>query len=561
MDMRRLTIFIARAMLFLSLQQTQAQVAVVDSGACGTNLVWKITSDSILTIHGSGAMTNYVPFAPYLPPWDSLKTKFNTLKIQYGVTRIGSHAFENCTNLTGNLVIPHSVTWIDYGAFMGCSDLTGVTIPKSVVYMANDVFKDCSGLKDLIIGMDGSLPYVYIPAQVFWNCTSLTSITFLATTPPISGTAAFPYVPRNIPIYVPCGSMAAYQSAIGGIGGFTNFSVAHCLPICKVTGLANNSSLGSVSGGDDYFIGNNALLYAAPKASRTAFTSYAFTDWSDGDTNNPRTITVISDTTLTANFTLIITDSILYQRIDTLKNDTILLNNVIRGLKTDTLLLNNIIRGLKSDTIALNNAIRSLKNDTLLLNNTIRGLKSDTALLNSIIAGLKNDTVLLNSIISNLINDTILLNSIIMGLKNDTVLLNGIIAVLQTENSLLRIDTAALNLQIAILRALLDSCEKDRINLQILLDSCLHGQNNIVETHCNASLRIYPNPVSSNGVLNIEGESLQIGDKIEIYDMSGKLLSIGYASGSESFIRIGDLPKGVYLLRLAGKKGVKFEVR
>ena len=41
------------AFLGLSLS-AKAQVTVVDSGYCGANLTWALTSDSILTIRGNG---------------------------------------------------------------------------------------------------------------------------------------------------------------------------------------------------------------------------------------------------------------------------------------------------------------------------------------------------------------------------------------------------------------------------------------------------------------------------------------------------------------------------
>ena len=74
-------------------------------------------------------------------------------------------------------------------------------------------------------------------------------------------------------------------------------------------------------------------------------------------------------------------------------------------------------------------------------------------------------------------------------------------------------------------------------------------------------LQVTPNPVPSNGTLHIENASLKAGDKIEIYDMQGKLLSTALASGAETAVNIGALPSGNYLLRLAGNKDVKFEVK
>jgi len=43
--------------------------------------------------------------------------------------------------------------------------------------------------------------------------------------------------------------------------------------------------------------------------------------------------------------------------------------------------------------------------------------------------------------------------------------------------------------------------------------------------------------------------------------MSGGLVSTHFATGMESQVQIGYLPQSTYLLRLAGKNGVKFEVK
>lgn len=51
----------------------------------------------------------------------------------------------------------------------------------------------------------------------FANCKSLQSITCLATTPATLGGLYTFYGTNNCPIYVPCDSVSAYQSAWGGI--------------------------------------------------------------------------------------------------------------------------------------------------------------------------------------------------------------------------------------------------------------------------------------------------------------------------------------------------------
>jgi len=67
--------------------------------------------------------------------------------------------------------------------------------------------------------------------------------------------------------------------------------------LATITVLANPSTGGTVSGGGTFAVGSTDTLYA------TVNTGWAFTGWSDGNTQNPRTITVFSGgATYTANF-------------------------------------------------------------------------------------------------------------------------------------------------------------------------------------------------------------------------------------------------------------------
>jgi hypothetical protein len=63
-----------------------------------------------------------------------------------------------------------------------------------------------------------------------------------------------------------------------------------------VTVLSSNSSMGSVSGGGVYTANSIATLVATP------FSGYRFVQWNDGNTDNPRTVTVTYDISFTATF-------------------------------------------------------------------------------------------------------------------------------------------------------------------------------------------------------------------------------------------------------------------
>ena len=186
--------------------------------------------------------------------------------IPYSVTEIGDSAFEGCTGLT-TIVLPSSVTSINDGAFYGCSGLTAVYYTGDVsqwcniqfadfwvdwwedfleregvigagigesnpLFHAHNLYIDNELVTDLVIPetVTEIKPWTFIDATcltsltigssvtnigdgAFYGCNGLTSITVHAETPPTIQYYTFQNVPKSIPVYVPCGSVEAYQSA------------------------------------------------------------------------------------------------------------------------------------------------------------------------------------------------------------------------------------------------------------------------------------------------------------------------------------------------------------
>ena len=223
----------------LSAGAVQAQIIVIDSGYCGmqdNNLTWILTNDSTLVISGNGEMADYYNKTT---PWNySYRTKIktvvigdsittignwafrwcnnlNSLTIGNSVKSIGDRAFDDCNNLT-SVTIPNSVTRVESEAFKHCSSLISVIIPDSVTRIGNGVFVGCSSLTSVIIGKN----IKNIGYEAFIDCKNLSSITIYAKNPPTLGSNSFYNVPVNIPVYVPCGSIPAYQVSWGY---FTNY--------------------------------------------------------------------------------------------------------------------------------------------------------------------------------------------------------------------------------------------------------------------------------------------------------------------------------------------------
>ena len=105
------------------------------------------------------------------------------------------------------VTIGNSVTTIGGNAFLGCKGLTGVTIPNSVTTIGDYAFYDCTGL----IGVTIPNSVTMIGYSAFEGCTDLTTIYSMNTVPPTykSGFGNKCYL--NATLYVPTGSLEAYQ--------------------------------------------------------------------------------------------------------------------------------------------------------------------------------------------------------------------------------------------------------------------------------------------------------------------------------------------------------------
>ena len=117
----------------------------VESGSCGTGVVWSL-NNSVLKISGEGEMDDYVVDAP--APWRSFAQNIKSVVIESGVTKIGEQAFEGCCNMK-TIEIPDTVTTLGSAAFYGCSALEKVDIPDAVEELPSGLFVQCTALKEV----------------------------------------------------------------------------------------------------------------------------------------------------------------------------------------------------------------------------------------------------------------------------------------------------------------------------------------------------------------------------------------------------------------------------
>lgn len=179
------------------------------SGTCGDNLTWTLGRDGVLTVSGSGDMTDFksagsAPWAKYAVKTDGVV--ITSVVISSGVTSVGNYAFAGCRQIE-SVSLPSGLAIIGTGAFEDCSGLTSADIPGTVSIIGDAAFYGCSALSTLTV-RDGvvslgissfsmtAVREVTLPSSVatvgekaFYSCESLNSIRMTGVT--VIGAKAF----------------------------------------------------------------------------------------------------------------------------------------------------------------------------------------------------------------------------------------------------------------------------------------------------------------------------------------------------------------------------------
>ena len=294
-------------------------------------------------------------------------TSLTSVTIPNSVTSIGSYAFRGCTSMT-SVTIPNSITSIEDYTFYGCSGLTSVTIPSSVTSIGNNAFEGCNALTDIyatcgdlerikqLFNNDNRVKYKPLPYTITVNATNgSVSIPQNSCENLLTATANHSYYftqwsdgitdnPRAIELTQDTTFTAEFSNLyninvscdevygiIDGENGMFEYLSEHTyeaisnygyhfvqwsdgvtdnprtITIIKDTSyqaifakntysITKNAEHGSVAGNDNAEYLDNIILTAIPDYG------YHFTQWSNGNTDNPRTIELTQDTTFTAEF-------------------------------------------------------------------------------------------------------------------------------------------------------------------------------------------------------------------------------------------------------------------
>ena len=206
---RLISLLVAVCMMITMLPLSAVTAFAADTAApTGTAIVngceydYKInTADGTATItkfrapddHGSYDITIPTAFGRF-PVTDIGDYAFSgchsltTLSLGENIKTIGSYAFYDCTQITGNVTIPQSVTSIGNEAFRWCSGIDSLTINNAATSIGEWAFASCFGIKTLSLGEKIKT----IGYNAFSDCSGLTNVTIPQSVTSI-GPCAFAY--------------------------------------------------------------------------------------------------------------------------------------------------------------------------------------------------------------------------------------------------------------------------------------------------------------------------------------------------------------------------------
>ena len=324
------------------------ETAIIPSSVTYNDVIYNVTSigdgafcmcSQLISVSISNSVTNIGSMA------FRKCNKLVNVTIPNSVTSIGSGAFELCSKLTSieipssvttieswtfcytgltSIDIPKGITSIENYAFRYSSDLTSLTIPSSVTNIGNGAFQGCNKLSLIYCELGAPLsidnttfesasPTIYIPNCAFaafsvapvWKDMALAPVSVnLAVMNNTGGVVvencgqmeieAIPYIGYHFKRWQDGNKENPRKYTLSQ----SNRNFIAEFEIDKYTITLNcDASQGSITGDKGkYNYDTDHTIEAVPNYG------YHFTQWSDGETDNPREFTLVQDTTFTALF-------------------------------------------------------------------------------------------------------------------------------------------------------------------------------------------------------------------------------------------------------------------
>lgn len=212
-------------------------------------------------------------------------------KVTFGpqVTRIPDYAFVGMDGLRFEWNLPRSLEHIGDYAFAYCNKISGpLTLPSTVKHVGAYAFAQCHAMTaiELSKGLES------VDSRAFYQCIGVTEVNVKALTPPQLGSEVFSGLKASVVYNVPCITIDRYKESAQW-KRIRNLRTTYPCKLDLTAGLTDPQA-GTIMGVGAYNVGEKATMTVVCNAG------YGFRGWTDGNLENPRTVTVNDTTTYTA---------------------------------------------------------------------------------------------------------------------------------------------------------------------------------------------------------------------------------------------------------------------
>lgn len=179
-----------------------------------------------------GTVTMYGPLEIPVQAYYN-RTALTSISFPEGTKGLRRQMCSGCSNLSA-ITIPNSVEEIESNTFSSLPAITTLEIPDNITKLYGTTFNGLVNLTKVTIGsgITSVGEYVNYSSDVFYQCRNLSELTIKAPVPPTvvsrGGVSEFANGVANSGIlYVPAGSVSAYQDWVASIGStkLTNWTI------------------------------------------------------------------------------------------------------------------------------------------------------------------------------------------------------------------------------------------------------------------------------------------------------------------------------------------------
>ena len=110
---------------------------ILANGTCGENLFWELSVEGVLTISGTGLMTDWTDY--YGVAWNPYIDEIKSVIIEEGAESIGENSFTQAKNLM-YVSLPDSLRIIGEDAFFACGALKSIELPDGLTTLSGSAF-------------------------------------------------------------------------------------------------------------------------------------------------------------------------------------------------------------------------------------------------------------------------------------------------------------------------------------------------------------------------------------------------------------------------------------